>query len=57
MREGENRRENPRSGALRGRVLELWQRGDISTDRIAAATGLDEAEVCRMGQEWESAQC
>ena len=57
MREGENRRENPRSGALRGRVLELWQRGDISTDRIAAATGLDEAEVCRMVQEWESAQC
>ncbi|WP_176083137.1 hypothetical protein [Martelella sp. HB161492] len=48
MNEGMNRQETARSARASQRVIELWRRGDMSTDRIAAVVDLSEEEVCRI---------
>ena len=52
----ENRQSLLIKEARFSRVLELWHTEKLSTHCIAAHTGLDEGEVCRLLEEGES-QC
>jgi hypothetical protein len=52
----ENRQSLLIKEACFSRVLELWHGEQLSTHCIAARTGLDEREVCRLLEEGES-QC